>query len=611
MKRCFVHKYMRTFFATGALLVVSIVSFAQDYKFGDYVPARNTNGIYGYKRYGGDSHTFVIKPRFSMAKPFSEGLASVCIDGKYGCIDTDGKCVIPYRFEYLGSFSEGLAVAKINGKYGYIDKTGKSVIPYRFDLASEFSDGLAPIQLNGEWKYIDKDGKMYASRDAVRNSYTSFAKQYVEVFVNNWQKKGKFEKTDDWKKRVNESTRRCMIDSLLQVARKEFIAEQSNGLKTRQNILEYDADGEIFLIYDDRFGNLLVPVPISQAENFENNFASVSRTNTYYIAEDHLALQSADFTTPDGHKYSYKNDAPLEFTSVDIAYNFDSIDVEAVDEGGKNHGKPQFSRKSLKVGNSDVDMGIPMSGVVNDNTFAVIIANENYQSVSEVDYAANDGRVFKEYCVKTLGIPEKNIHFTPDATLVNMWSQVDWLTNIAQACNGDASLIFYYAGHGIPDEGSRDAYLLPVDGNGTNTRTAYKLSDLYSSLSQYPTKQTLVLLDACFSGAERSGNMLASARGVALKAKEAVPTGNLVVLSAASGDETAYQYADKGHGLFTYFLLKKLQETKGNVSLGELAAYVEEQVSRYSIIENSKRQTPTVIPSAGLSVDWKKLNLCR
>lgn len=312
-------------------------------------------------------------------------------------------------------------------------------------------------------------------------------------------------------------------------------------------------------------------------------------------------------TTPDGRSFTYRNNNSLEFASVDISYNFDSIDVDADDADDGNVGKPRLHRKSVATGKSDVDTNIPSSGIVNDKTFAVIIANEKYQSVTEVDYAENDGNMFREYCHKTLGVPEKNIHFVPNATLVNMWAQVDWLESIAKAYDGDASLIFYYAGHGIPDEGTRDAYLLPVDGSGSNVKTGYKLSELYSSLSKFPTRQTVVLLDACFSGAERTGDMLVAARGVALKSKKEVPKGNLIVFSAASGDETTYH--DKGHGLFTYFLLKKLKETKGDVSLGDLAAYVQEQVYRHSVIENSNSQTPTVILSSELSGDWAALRL--
>lgn len=329
--------------------------------------------------------------------------------------------------------------------------------------------------------------------------------------------------------------------------------------------------------------------------------AKLRRSYEYYdnYGKSHAINVS---TTPDGRSFTYRNNNSLEFASVDISYNFDSIDVDADDADDGNVGKPRLHRKSVATGKSDVDTNIPSSGIVNDKTFAVIVANEKYQSVTEVDCAENDGNMFREYCHKTLGVPEKNIHFVPNATLVNMWAQVDWLESIAKAYDGDASLIFYYAGHGIPDEGTRDAYLLPVDGSGSNVKTGYKLSELYSSLSKFPTRQTVVLLDACFSGAERTGDMLVAARGVALKSKKEVPKGNLIVFSAASGDETAYH--DKGHGLFTYFLLKKLKETKGDVPLGDLAAYVQEQVYRHSVIENSKSQTPTVIPPSELSGDW-------
>ena len=89
-------------------------------------------------------------------------------------------------------------------------------------------------------------------------------------------------------------------------------------------------------------------------------------------------------------------------------------------------------------------------------------------------------------------------------------------------------------------------------------------------LSAAPAESVTVFLDACFSGTKRESGMLASARGVAIKVRDEVPQGKLVVFTAAQGDETAYQYAEKGHGMFTYFLLKKLQESKGDVTLGEL-----------------------------------------
>lgn len=256
---------------------------------------------------------------------------------------------------------------------------------------------------------------------------------------------------------------------------------------------------------------------------------------------------------------------------------------------------------------SDVDKGIPVSKVHKDKTFALIFANEEYQEETRVDYALNDGKVFKEYCNKTLGLPEKNIHLVTNATLNNMIGQLDWLQRVCEAYGGEANVIFYYAGHGIPDEASGSAYLLPTDGNSRILRTCFSLSELYKTLGAMPAQKVTVLMDACFSGAHRNGGMLTSARGVAIKAKEDAPQGCMIVLSAAQGDETAYKYEEAKHGLFTYFLLKKLQDTKGKVTMGELSNYIQTQVKRYSIVQNSKSQTPSVMTSNKLRDNWKTM----
>jgi len=77
------------------------------------------------------------------------------------------------------------------------------------------------------------------------------------------------------------------------------------------------------------------------------------------------------------------------------------------------------------------------------------------------------------------------------------------------------------------------------------------------------------------------------------------------VFSAAQGDETAYPFKEQKHGMFTYYLLKKLQESKGNVSLGELGDYITTQVKQQSVVVNRKSQTPTVVPSSAMSGEWK------
>lgn len=279
-------------------------------------------------------------------------------------------------------------------------------------------------------------------------------------------------------------------------------------------------------------------------------------------------------------------------------------------ENSKPSGVSQISHSSPNKNETpDVEMNVPSLSQTNINTFAIIIANEDYQREAKVDFAMNDGRVFKMYCHKILGIPDNNVHLLTNATLNNMIYELDWLEKVCKAYKGEASVIFYYAGHGLPDESNRKTYLLPTDGVGSHLRTCFSTDELYSILGNLSAKRVAVFMDACFSGAKRNGQMIDSARGVAIKAKTSAPKGKMMLMTAAQGDETAYAYQEKSHGLFTYFLLKKLKETKGNVTFGELGSYIIDEVSKMSIVVNGKSQTPTVSASALLGNNWKTLKL--
>jgi len=274
-----------------------------------------------------------------------------------------------------------------------------------------------------------------------------------------------------------------------------------------------------------------------------------------------------------------------------------------------NMSKPKAFNIVNIARSSDVDRDIPKTNVSNDKTFAVIIANEEYKKVAPVEFALNDGRIFKEYCINTLGIPSTNIHHIENASLNEIRAEIRWLKDVMHAYEGSAQIIFYYAGHGIPDESNRAAYLLPVDGYETDVQSGYKLGTLYNELGEMPSQFVTLFIDACFGGSKREGDMIANARGAIIKVREEEPVGNTVVVTASQGNETAYSYKEQQHGMFTYFLLKKLQLSKGDVTLGELTDYIRSNVKQKSIVLNSKSQTPTVIPSLTLGENWgtKKL----
>lgn len=256
-------------------------------------------------------------------------------------------------------------------------------------------------------------------------------------------------------------------------------------------------------------------------------------------------------------------------------------------------------------------MNVPQVATEQYNRFALIIGNEDYNSYQvglgsevNVDFAVNDATAFKEYARKVFGVPADNIIFMTNARAIEMDNGISKIRQIIKALNGNAEVLFFYAGHGFPDEVTKEPYIMPVDVTGSNLKFAIKLKDLYEGLNEFPAKRVTVFIDACFSGGARNVGLI-SARGVKIKPKESKLNGNFVVMSASSESQSSLAYKDKKHGMFTYHLLQKLKDSKGELSYKELADYVSTQVSVKSVMINNKEQTPQINISPAVEETWQ------
>lgn len=474
-----------------------------------------------------------------------------------GILDREGKVLISCHYDevYFNSNDKVYYMTK-DGKQGVADMQGKVLIPCRYENIFWY-DNYYVLQDGNYHGIATLTGKVIVEPD----KYISIIR-YDSYYMAKGEKDNSYAILDKNGKEILPLTTR-------------YLQVGYTGEDTFAVCVKGKADKKLWGYWGG--GRELVTPQYDQVTAFQGGVATV---------------------TKDGQAKLIKN--PLTDTGVQIA------------QGGAVYTKEGKSGPAISrypAPNSDVDKNIPKAASQSDTKFAFIIANENYPE-APVPYALNDGRIFREYCLRTLGLPEKHVRLYEDATYGNIIAAVEDIKQLAEAYEGEAELIFYYAGHGVPDEKQNSAYLLPVDGTSTDvTATGYPLSKLYEQLSALPLRNVTVFLDACFSGAKREDEMLVSARAVAIKTREEAPRGNMVVFSAATGDETAHQLEEKGHGLFTYYLLKKLQQTSGNVTLGELSEYVTKQVKRQSVVINNKKQTPTTTPSESLTDTWTNKKL--
>ena len=315
--------------------------------------------------------------------------------------------------------------------------------------------------------------------------------------------------------------------------------------------------------------------------------------------------------------YSEESDKTgAEYRKIQIEITIHSID------------KLMGLKKGNEISLSEVDIDIPISKR-KVNGYALIIGNEDYASyqsdldVSQnVPFAAQDAESFKNYLNVMYGMPKENIILLINATYGEMSQSIAKFKKLMEFDGEKNNFIFYYSGHGMPDEKTNDPYIMPVDISGYTVNQAISLNKLLSDFSNANYNSCSLFIDACFSGVSRSPEPLIRVKGVGKwkikKTKSSTRSfynfdlitdsdndlsdfvnpnigKKMVLFSSSSGEETSLTDEKNQHGLFTFHLLKKLKESKGEITTDGLFKYVKNKVGVESIMKFNKQQTPEVL----------------
>jgi hypothetical protein len=275
----------------------------------------------------------------------------------------------------------------------------------------------------------------------------------------------------------------------------------------------------------------------------------------------------------------------------------------AKESNRKSEKIPLRETSKAAIVKSDVDELPIMQAKPNKNAYAIVIGVEKYrQKLPKADFADNDARVMAEYLTKVMGYPEENI-----VTLINdraLKSDLEkyigkWLPNNVEK---DSSVFIYYSGHGAPNPKTGDAFLVPYDGDPSFIEeTGYPLKRLYAKLDMLQAKEIIVVLDSCFSGAGGRSVLAKGARPLVMNMdKQIFHSDRIAILSASSGSQISSTYDEKGHGLFTYFLLKGIKnedviKPDGSIAISDLFSYLKPQVERIARKQFNNEQTPQLI----------------
>ena len=297
------------------------------------------------------------------------------------------------------------------------------------------------------------------------------------------------------------------------------------------------------------------------------------------------------------------------------------------------HGAFDAMAKSMEaalLNDEYVDFNIPsIEENSNSKTYALIIADEEYTApLPNCDFATNDGDVLHQYFIHTLGIPTRHVKVLHNAGRQEIYNEgIHWLKDIIRAQSGDVHIIIYYAGHGICNA-KYSPYLMPSNIDVSRIRAfrsktgtmpdgiELKGSDAEKVLNQCISFDTLTgwfkkvqalsytfIIDASFDGHQRSGKGFFNIKKETKRYRAPRVRDDIVIFMAANGDKTAYSFIDQHHGFFTYYILKELKASRGEITFQQLFDNVTKNQAYESSLQG-KLQEPSMIIGGQLGENW-------
>lgn len=421
---------------------------------------------------------------------------------------------------------------------------------------------------------------------------------------------------------------RMMIDDLSKDAfksgKKVDIKIKASTDMTEVTHLDYKGEYGDFQYIAARYNDEPVRISVNPTTGITTN-AQLAFLRAQGIREN--MTQNIKLLRNTENVYSYETQSYSETGS-----QYRNVGIEIIVHSAFNEEIIDMNEKLIN--DEYVDYNIPKNEEgSNPHTYVLILANEHYGApLPDVPYAYNDGEAMAQYCVRTLGIPARQVKLIKDATIKDIKVEgVKWMKENSVSEKGNCNFIIYFAGHGFTDY-DYNPYIAPtgIDYKKVHAFKGKKEIDIETRLSSRDTKKFLgqclrvdtlcswfnrvpynamtVILDASFDGNDRNGNLLVNIKHTDKRAKGLRIRNDAVLFAAAAFDKTAFAFDEQRHGFFTYYILKELKTRKGDINYYDLFNAADLAVEKESALQG-KLQEPTVTVGGKLKDRWGDLRL--
>lgn len=186
---------------------------------------------------------------------------------------------------------------------------------------------------------------------------------------------------------------------------------------------------------------------------------------------------------------------------------------------------------------------------------ALVIGNDAYRYVPELETAKNDARAVSEVLRQEYGFTVTELY---DATRADI---VTSLNRYRKSLTENDNLLIYYAGHGYLDTAAEKGYWLPVDAQSDSNANWVSNDTVVTELKAIQAKHVLVVSDSCYSGTLTRGMTMDGIKPPDYLKRLAAKITRTVLTSG--GDEPVVDAGgEPGHSVFASAFMNTLRENR-------------------------------------------------
>ena len=260
----------------------------------------------------------------------------------------------------------------------------------------------------------------------------------------------------------------------------------------------------------------------------------------------------------------------------------------------------------------DLTIGAPGGGMLTSesvyhDSWALLIAIDDYQQVPKLNYAVADAESMKDYLINVDGFKSSNVFtlYNEEATKPAMETALGTL--LPSKVGKEDRVLIFFAGHGqtetLPD-GSKMGFLIPYEGQATNLYgSCLSMSSVKEISRRISSKHIFFAVDACYSGIAGYETRAVPSADPAMYLKKLTSMRAVQIVTAGQGNETVIESErfGGGHSVFSYHMVKGLTNGAadlngdGIIPASELYAYLAPRITN----DSDGHQTPKLFNMDG------------